>query len=106
MGHIFGRASKVIVWLGEGNEATDQAIRRLKWAFSIFKLGLHFLFTRHFALRKFKKEKLDFQRLLAQKSEHEDAQSTLRGLEQVVDHNWFRRIWTIQEIVLAKKAAV
>lgn len=113
MGHVYTSASRVVIWLGEGSKSTDRAMWILRWVFPVFKLGLHFFPLRYFALHKFMKMKLEFQHLLQDRGSmpgqlatgEADMRSNIQGLSQIVHHNWFRRIWTIQEIALPRKVS-
>lgn len=66
-------------------------------------------------IQAFQKAKSDFQSVLLSSSGssapveiagHEGDANMLRGLRQIVYHRWFRRIWTIQEVSLAKKVTL
>jgi hypothetical protein len=116
MDQIFHGASQVIVWLGEGDKSTTRAIRALKWWFPLWKLSLVMFPFRYMKIRAFEKAKADFQSVLLSsphesrvsvaKTSLEEKDHKLYGLRQIVHHNWFRRIWTIQEIALAKKVVL
>lgn len=116
MDQIFQRATRVIVWLGVGDNTTARAIGMLKWVFPLYKLALHIPFLRYIALQTFRDIRVTFQDTLLHDT-HSPAlrnggtwksalQDSLEGLRRIVHHNWFRRIWTLQEISLARKAVV
>jgi hypothetical protein len=114
MDQIYHDARRVVVWLGTGDKSTGRAIRTLKWIFPVFSVAFYFLFTRRSALKTFRKMQVDFLNLLLRREAtsftcqtgDEGARSKLGGLRQIVHHDWFRRIWTIQEIALSRKAIV
>ncbi|PMD36414.1 hypothetical protein L207DRAFT_637515 [Hyaloscypha variabilis F] len=116
MDQIFHGASQVIVWLGEGDKSTTRAISAFKWWFPLWKLSLVMFPFRYMKIRAFEKAKADFQSVLLSnpddnrvsvaKTSLAGKDLKLHGLRQLVHHNWFRRIWTIQEIALAKRAVL
>lgn len=83
MKDIYTKASRVLVWLGDGDECTDQAIAKIKsvdtWPRSLKKThtqdDINSLAT-FFA-------------------------SVLRGVNDVFGREWFRRTWILQEVVLS-----
>ncbi|KAH7317791.1 heterokaryon incompatibility, partial [Rhexocercosporidium sp. MPI-PUGE-AT-0058] len=75
MGDIYWKASTVYVWLGEGDPATDTAMRYLA------KTGLLEYFDHDNILR-------------AALTTHDD-------LRELLNKEWTQRIWTYQEIILA-----
>lgn len=112
MDQIYRNARRVVIWLGEDDRSCGRALRTLKWVFPVFKLAFHFFLTRHIALRAFHRMQADFHSLLLQRegeyinNHSKNKGDRLKGLSQIVHHGWFRRIWTIQEIALSRKAII
>jgi hypothetical protein len=116
MEQIYQNAVRVVVWLGVGNEMTARAFRTLKWVFPLYKLILHVPFARYVSLRHFQKMKANFQDVLLRADDSTKwtggrirqtwLDDSLQGLRGIVHHNWFRRIWTMQEISLPARAVV
>ncbi|KAI1741664.1 heterokaryon incompatibility protein-domain-containing protein [Xylaria scruposa] len=105
MGTIYSQANRVFIWLGPGNNKTDAAMEYLRvgclpFARSLcshvgrsqvptgnrmsISLALHWC-SRLFTLR--------------QKPHFE-------GLQDILDRCWIKRLWTLQEVLLAKDAVI
>ncbi|KAK1759054.1 heterokaryon incompatibility protein-domain-containing protein [Echria macrotheca] len=110
MDTVYRSAKRVIVWLGEGTPDTDQAIFTLKWTLPLYRLGLNLPFCRYMAKHLLARFRTDFQKLLDHTGSDvaplKEKGSSLYGLHKLVHHSWFRRIWTLQEISMAKNATV
>lgn len=119
MDEIYRNASQVLIWLGNGDDKSSQTVRALKYVFPVWKSLLNIPFTRYFALRRFKRLKLELQDVLTQdhnatssRTTSSDSVDSIIGntskasLRRIVNHDWFRRIWTIQEVSMAKKATI
>jgi hypothetical protein len=76
MRSIYGSASRVIVWLGEGNILTDLDIQLIRWNCE----------TRNLTPEDAKKHRI-----------------ALRHVHNVFDCPWWFRIWIIQEVAMAKQ---
>ncbi|KAI6081621.1 heterokaryon incompatibility protein-domain-containing protein [Hypoxylon rubiginosum] len=95
MKDIYTKASHVIVWLGDGNEYTDQAIAVMRNS-SVWEKDL-----------ANKQEPLRTTEINTQTLQHfVDAVSIpmasfLKGINELFSREWFRRTWTLQEVVLS-----
>ena len=111
MGTIYQQTTQVVVWLGVGDETTARAIRMLKWVFPAYKLALQIPFLMYTALAAFNGIRYHFQDTLLRDDQNayledyttdkQSFQTSIEGMRRLVHHNWFRRIWTLQEISLA-----
>ncbi|OTB06446.1 hypothetical protein M426DRAFT_20900 [Hypoxylon sp. CI-4A] len=97
MSNIFSKSSKVLVWLGDGNENTNVAIT-----------GMH-LFKRWTMYAEISSPLLDPkpQKLPARFQFYLESMSIslprfLQGIWDIFGRAWFRRTWTLQEVVLAQ----
>ncbi|KAF4440330.1 HET-domain-containing protein, partial [Fusarium austroafricanum] len=108
MDKVYQTASRVIIWLGEGDGATTRAMKLLQWRLPIYKLGLHLPFCRYRAKAALASLRADFQAALVNPAPPPQVNqpSEFWGLRRVIHHNWFRRLWTLQEISLATRAIV
>lgn len=89
MGEIYKRAKRVVVWLGEGDPATEVAMRRI---LDIGQLGV--------AKIKSDEEKTrldDTLRLLFGIGAVDSSQDPLSPFFEL---SWFHRMWTVQEVTL------
>jgi hypothetical protein len=77
---IFARASEVIVWLGDGNDDTEMAMKLIPQLVDL----------------------MDFDRLL--KSDETPVQ--WQALVKLLEHPYFSRRWVFLEVILAKRAVV
>ncbi|KAG6364696.1 hypothetical protein INS49_006300 [Diaporthe citri] len=85
MGRIYRQANATIVWLSEGSEDTKTAIELL----------VHLANRRHELRHDYKKRgKL----MPADLADHPG----WKPLESLLDLPWWRRVWTLQEFILAK----
>jgi hypothetical protein len=97
MREIYSAASKVLIWLGEGNEATDHAVEALHklvelctdtdWVLD----NLHVLLPEEMQTSDFLPEKRD-----------ERMKSIKAGLNDMFTRPWWDRTWTVQELALAR----
>lgn len=116
MGSIYQQATRVVVWLGAGDQATARAIWMLKWVFPVYKMALQVPFVRYTALALFQDVRYHFQDTLdyddgcpgqnRDQIEEKSQNRSIEGMRHLVHHSWFRRIWTLQEISLARRAIV
>lgn len=87
MKYIYPGPSKVVVWLGEADEASELAIWTVREWTSIFanhRLNIHNLFRDRFMRR-------------------DDYQRTLTAIRSFCQRPWFSRTWTFQEIVISRE---
>ncbi|KAI8712468.1 HET-domain-containing protein [Fusarium sp. LHS14.1] len=87
MADIYNRADKVVVWLGEGNRDLDFALTAVQD--KSFIMRIHGLKTEPF-----------------EPYTKEDLRILLVLLEDIGKMPWWRRIWVVQEVVLAKSDPV
>ncbi len=87
MDQIYGRASQVVVWLGEGWQGSDIAIEFLRFLGDDETLHLNPALDPSISVNGLKMDSME-----------------LRGnLVRLFDLPWWKRTWTVQEFVLAKK---
>ncbi len=113
---IYHNAARFIMWLGDADDTTLRVVRTLKWMLPFSKLGVSIPFLNSVAenLSVKMKARLRFALLRGDqgrkwhlKDLHEESsENNLHGLRQILHHQWFRCIWTLQEISLARRAIV
>lgn len=86
MGQVYRQAKATIVWLCEGSDDTNTAIELLSH-----------LADRRFDLRKDYKKR--GKRMPADLADHPGWEA----LERILELPWWRRVWTLQEFLLAKE---
>ncbi|KAG8165672.1 hypothetical protein KVR01_004224 [Diaporthe batatas] len=86
MGQIYRQAKATIVWLCEGSDGTNTAIELLS----------HLADRRHDLRKDYKKRG---KRMPADLSDHPG----WKPLERILELPWWRRVWTLQEFLLAKE---
>jgi hypothetical protein len=108
MDKIYRNATRVIIWLGQGDNATTRALSLLKWKLPVYKLGLHLPFLRYRSKYALASLRADIQSALISPTSRakEDKGQPFSGLDGIIHHRWFRRLWTLQEIALAKRATL
>ncbi|KAH7161049.1 heterokaryon incompatibility protein-domain-containing protein [Dactylonectria macrodidyma] len=103
MGAIYSSATQVVVWLGEADNDTDMALD--------FIQGLSTL-DPDTATRIVKGGDLTWEHrqrvfhALGMKHGLDNYDGVVGGLAKLMDHVWWTRIWTVQEIVLARSATL
>ncbi|EKG17708.1 Heterokaryon incompatibility [Macrophomina phaseolina MS6] len=85
MGDIFRRAERVVVWLGQSSMATDLALKKARPFFTDVA---------------FDDDVSTVWNAVASRS---SVVIALEALSWVLSRGWFARVWTLQEVVLAKK---
>ncbi|KAK4450946.1 heterokaryon incompatibility protein, partial [Podospora aff. communis PSN243] len=83
MGKIYRRSTKTIVWLGEGTPETDQGMD-----------FMHMLAAENAAIR------LNNERSRRVPANLNEAEKW-KALAAVLDRTWWRRLWTLQEFIIA-----
>ena len=108
MEKIYRGAARVVIWLGEGQNTTSRAMALLKWKLPIYKLGLHLPFMRYRAKYALAGLRSELQAALVHGASSLSRANTtpLSGLDSIIHHSWFRRLWTLQEISLARRAVL
>ncbi|KAH7176054.1 heterokaryon incompatibility protein-domain-containing protein [Dactylonectria macrodidyma] len=97
MGEIYLAAEQVVVWLGESDPASKQAIDLLK------RIGdLNIV---HSITQDASKDPIDLEaRRRAREQVHANARELTKDTEDKISplfrRNWFHRMWTVQEVVL------
>jgi len=103
MADIYSGAKEVFVWLGEGNEYTDRGMDFLgeisAYAKSIADRVLKEESDRH----QMYKEWID---LFHSAHARHDSDECFAGIAAVFLRDWWTRVWTVQEITLARAAKV
>ncbi|KAH7310683.1 heterokaryon incompatibility protein-domain-containing protein [Stachybotrys elegans] len=107
MGEIYLGAEKVVVWLGEGDQAAAESINLLQQIGDVSKIKDlspikgeipdHSDTTQYLASRQITQKKL-----------HDQAREIVKNVKHQADdrinaifrRNWFRRMWTVQEVIL------
>ena len=99
MADIYANAEKVLVWLGDENRATANAISCLESLARLSDLSLDEL-----VLNK----DLGFRPWLSEKDDRTYIpHDHWRSFKQLLrERSWFRRVWVYQEIVIANRATV
>ncbi|KAH6364958.1 hypothetical protein HBI34_160190 [Parastagonospora nodorum] len=92
MPQIYTKAMGVAVWLGVGNPAMHEFMIQFYHLLKLSKTWLPTFSTSDGAWRG--------------KEWPRDDDMVWEGLMRILDHDWFRRLWTFQEIVLAGQAAL
>ncbi|KAK0643349.1 hypothetical protein B0T16DRAFT_459510 [Cercophora newfieldiana] len=89
MGEIYTAAHNVLIWLGTGSPEVDQAIQNMQRL-----CGLQGDWGDHEIVRimLFRKYKGDF--------------GNIAGMEHIMRHEWWRRMWTLQEFALARRPII
>lgn len=88
MGDIYAHADKVLVWLGQGNEHTDELMKIMRRLHhEVIRLGGNWRHSNTGLL----------QGLVTTTPERTAA------LIELLDRSWFRRVWILQEIARATK---
>jgi hypothetical protein len=110
MAEIYHKAKEVLIWLGDSNEDSEVTMKALG------KLSRLARFFPKVVESKFKKiQESRRARVLVPFENDNIPLSTLlpdyylfglHSMSAVSDRSWFQRIWTLQEIVLARKAVV
>lgn len=103
MRHIFARAEKVIVWLGQESRNASAALMQVQYIFDRFAHGIAFADLKTMNDFTMSRVTLDGSDDLVEAHEQSDS---LRPLIKLYSHKWFRRIWIVQEIILARSAIV
>jgi hypothetical protein len=99
MGDIYSRAERVLIWLGPGTNNTDLLLGCLK--------QLEIESTSDWTFRDSRWRESWFSLQVGMMSQHCDiAKRHLAGLELLLERNWFKRVWILQEVANAKRATV
>jgi len=110
MAEIYRKAKNVFIWLGQGDEESAIAMETLEELAQLAKLSpeaVEWKFkkmqesTRSQVLTRFKKAGIPLGSLLP-----EAYLPWLHLMNAISGRSWFQRIWTLQEIVLAKEAVL
>ncbi|KAF7510993.1 hypothetical protein GJ744_005539 [Endocarpon pusillum] len=126
MGQIYAASEQVIIWLGAGTAASDRAMiymssnNILEAGFKgqhttmmdVWKVILK-IYMRRWDLRNHAKYIRQYRSQLKESPDHLPSSSYLapehpivEGLQDLLCREWIRRIWTYQEIILAKNPVV
>ena len=106
MGEIYSRAKNVLAWLGTSADHSDKAFQALKWLSE---------FNSEHKLADTEKQKFvlaepgsSLRKLIESVDCGDDAghQISLKPLETLFDRIWWQRLWTFQELALAKQLAL
>jgi hypothetical protein len=103
MGAIYSSATQVIVWLGEGDDDTDMAIDFVQ-ALSKLDPGTERLIIENNGLPW--EHRVRVFHALGMKNGYDNHDRIVGGLTKLMDHVWWTRVWTVQEIVLARFASL
>ncbi|KAF5532871.1 het-domain-containing protein [Fusarium napiforme] len=104
MGAIYSAAEEVLVWLGPGNEYTEALMKTINWINQRAEGFLRDQETKSYqqwfnTCRFFALEHLKY-------IESPSGSSYRRVLEELLSRKWFKRVWVLQEIALAKTAII
>jgi ankyrin repeat protein len=103
MASIYKNAEQVVVWLGRPNLDTSSVFRHMR--------KLEKIATEH-AYHEWEVSDRRWQKLWSTAKPMVDAETTTwllqqrRGLESILRHQWFTRVWIIQEIANARSATI
>ncbi|KPM42083.1 hypothetical protein AK830_g4460 [Neonectria ditissima] len=103
MGAIYSSAAQVIVWLGEGDDDTGVAINFVQDLSKLEPDTARRIVENSGQPLPWDHRERVF-RALGMKHGHDNHDSIVRGLVKLMNHVWWTRVWTVQEIVLAKSA--
>lgn len=103
MGAIFSSATQVIVWLGEGDEDTDVAIDFVQALSKLDPATARRIVENNGLPREHRKRVFH---ALGINNWHDNHDRIVGGLTKLMDHVWWKRVWTVQEIVLARFASL
>lgn len=106
MGEIYSRARNVIAWLGPTADHSDKAFQSLKWLSEFVdehKLGDT---EKHKTLQE--ESGYSLRELIESVDCGDDAghQVALKPLEALFYRSWWQRLWTFQELALARQLAL
>jgi hypothetical protein len=90
MRQIYANATYVVIWMGAWNHAIQAFMSEFARVFDLAENWQPQIFTYDPSWRG--------------KDWPRDDDKFWEGLYYLLDHEWFRRLWTFQEVVLAKKA--
>ncbi|KAL1875733.1 hypothetical protein VTK73DRAFT_9854 [Phialemonium thermophilum] len=94
MADIYGKAAKTIVWLGPGNDNTDEVIAKLNF----LKRHYEGVQTSDDERRKYSPPNFP--------TRNGYCTRTYAFIDKLFDVEWFSRVWTIQEVSLAQKVVL
>lgn len=110
MGDIYQNASRVLIWLGEPTEATQNALPALREVSKYLKktIWLHTdsfagSFARAWLFNRFRRGQ---GKTLTPNQVDELAAFDWASIVALIGHKWFRRVWIYQEISKARKAVI
>ena len=103
MRQIYGQAQRVVVWLGEAGLGEDLAVQSiLRTAFSLVLSTKTWKIERKFGLIKGLKN-----RMSRGMGGEWIPNALIKGeVAQLLDRKWWRRVWIIQEVVVAQKVVI
>ena len=108
MNETYANASQIFVWLGCSSDTTTAALRALtKPKTSIFEWGELTLRSLTELVPSESSDYVDFQdRLAYDNSEERVTADESRALKKIFATQWYSRLWTLQELILAKRVTV
>ncbi|OJD36684.1 ankyrin and het domain-containing protein [Diplodia corticola] len=114
MDQIYRRASRVVVWLGPSTPDSDAAIAALETVYSIAETSRTKHWVRSWPLFQFQeapRPETSAHRIQAALDEvlgllRADGCRALDAVAALFTRDWFRRVWVLQEVALAKDAVL
>ncbi|KAH6975010.1 heterokaryon incompatibility protein-domain-containing protein [Ilyonectria sp. MPI-CAGE-AT-0026] len=103
MGAIYSSATEVVVWLGEGDDDTNVALDFIQ-GMSKLDPDTAKLIVENNGL-PWERRKLVFD-ALGMRHGLDNHDAVVGGLVKLMNNVWWTRVWTVQEIVLAKSATL
>ncbi|KAI1208566.1 heterokaryon incompatibility protein-domain-containing protein [Annulohypoxylon truncatum] len=100
MGDIYENASRVIIWLGLAHPPTPRVFRLIR----IVGLTEYCQERYKFAQIPAKPAFEEFSRRLQAKDDK--SRRYIEGLRYLLENRWFSRVWTMQEVVFARKCVI
>ncbi|KAI1749586.1 HET-domain-containing protein [Xylaria castorea] len=102
MGDIYSLCRRAIIWIGEHDALTEYTFRGLTFMASRSKTGQKF----NYYDWKYVQQSEDYGGIISRKPVSLDALVSGAAFNALFTRPWFRRVWTIQEIVLPPQAVL
>ncbi|KAI8951404.1 HET-domain-containing protein [Xylaria longipes] len=102
MGDVYSLCQRVIIWIGEHDALTEYAFRGLTFMASRSKTGQKF----NYYDWKYVQRSKDCDGIVSRNPVSLDALVSGAAFSALFSRPWFRRVWTIQEIVLPPQAVL
>jgi Heterokaryon incompatibility protein (HET) len=101
MGKIYSMASTVIVWLGPRSIGSDMAMGHLEWLYHRINMIEEKVIEQTRDLDELTYPTQDLEAVGIQEDDY-----LWERIEQLLDRSWFKRLWTVQEVCLARYCVI